>query len=1025
MVLRALGGSLAVPMLDALVPSLRAQSNSSNAIVLENQKPGTTAWQIGLPPYQLSNDTDQWIRGYASAASINQGDSITFNITVNPYNWKTGPVPFFIDVYRIGWYGGAGGRLMTHLGPFTGLQQPGGTAVNGVTTPGPSYDPTTGMIYCQWTGDGRGNGSYTLNTSQPTLSGTADWTSGIYLAMLTTSQMQYDPQTDPDHQSYIIFTIREDSRNSDIVFQQAVATYQAYNNYPDDDITGKSLYDGGSYGAPTTLGTQRAVKVSFDRPYTYSDHTGAGEFLKWELYFVRWLERNGYDVTYTTDVDVHAAGSRLINHKAVVIAGHAEYWSAEMRAAVESARDHGTSLGIFAANTMFNQIRFEPSPVTGVANRVIACYKDVSLDPVNMPSSPNYKPALTTVPWRVDPVNQPEQQTLGTMYSDYFTTPAMAFVVMNSVNPLYSGTGFMDGTAVPGILGYEMDSQFPNYPYPAAIPGTYLNLSASPYNGENGPNISHSSIYQAAKGPGAWVFNAGSIYWSLALDNYTPPAVVKTGSVPAPSAGIQQLTANFLSVAVTGAVGPAAPTALTAATVSTVSINLAWTNNAPDATALLVERSTDNANFAQIAILGAVTAGYADTGLAVNTLYYYRVRAQSALGTSLYSGAASAATSQVAPAAPSSLGATSNSATAVNLTWTNNAPDATAILVERSPDNVAFVQIGSLSGTAAVFTDTGLTVSTSYYYRVRARNAHGTSGYSNVASASTTNGAPAAPTSLAAITSSTSTIDLTWLNNATDASAMAVERSTDNVTFVQVTFVAGDAVSYTSGGLDQNTTYYFRVRAHNWLGESAYSNVAAAITFGPPAPPLALMAKASDAGVVTLAWTNAGSGATAILIELSVDNITFTQIASAAPSPSAYTVTGLAPGTTYYYRVRAQNDQGVSPYSNVADAETRGTPAPPSAPRNVCAGQSSIAPSTQVNVYWDGNSNNETAFLVFRSLDKLTFTQVASVPANTTEYDDPGLTPGTQYFYYVVATNAAGNSAPSNTDSTITAMAPA
>jgi phosphodiesterase/alkaline phosphatase D-like protein len=162
--------------------------------------------------------------------------------------------------------------------------------------------------------------------------------------------------------------------------------------------------------------------------------------------------------------------------------------------------------------------------------------------------------------------------------------------------------------------------------------------------------------------------------------------------------------------------------------------------------------------------------------------------------------------------------------------------------------------------------------------------------------------------------------------------------------------------------------------------------------------------------------------ATAILTELSVDNITFSQIGSTASSASTYTVTGLAPGTTYYYRVRAQNAQGVSPYSNIADTETPGTPAPPG---NAAAGQSSTAPSTQVNVYWDDNSNNEAALLVFRSLDNLTFSQMASVPANTTEYDDPGLTSGTQYFYYVVATNASGTSAPSNTDSTITAIAAA
>ncbi len=77
------------------------------------------------------------------------------------------------------------------------------------------------------------------------------------------------------------------------MFQQSVTTYQAYNNYPADGSTGKSLYDGGSYGSVTALGTRRAVKVSFDRPYSYTDYTGcAGELLHYDIYMIRWLERN-------------------------------------------------------------------------------------------------------------------------------------------------------------------------------------------------------------------------------------------------------------------------------------------------------------------------------------------------------------------------------------------------------------------------------------------------------------------------------------------------------------------------------------------------------------------------------------------------------------------------------------------------------------------------------------------------------------------------------------------------------------
>jgi hypothetical protein len=1007
-------------MLDGAIPGLKAQTGGGNAIVAENQKPGTTAWQLG-PPYLVSNDTDQWIRGYASAVSINKGGSITFFITVNPLNWKAPPVQFYIDFYRVGWYGGAGGRLMLHLGPFTGVQQPGGTAVGGVTTPGPYYDPATGLIACQWTGDGAGNGSYTLDTSKPTLSGSADWTSGIYLAVLTTSQMQYGPDIDPDSQSYIIFALREDSRASDLIFQQAVATYQAYNHYPDDRTSGKNLYDDDSFGPETSLGTRRAVKVCFDRPYTYSDHTGAGEFLKWELYFVRWLERNGYDVSYTTDVDVHANGVQLQNHKAVIIAGHSEYWSNEMRTALENARDSGTSIGIFGANTLYNQIRFEPSPLTGVANRVIVCYKEATLDPVNQPSSPNYNPALTTLPWRSSPVNRPEQETVGTMYVDYFpaTNPAAAYIVTNASHPLYAGTGFANNASIPGILGYEMDGQFPGSPFPDARSGSYALLSSSPFNGQNAPGIANSSIYQAAAGPGAWVFNAGSIYWSMGMDSYTPPSGVHTGSVPFPSTGIQQFVANFLSLAVTGVIGPAAPANLTASAGSASSIDLSWTNHEANANTIVMERSLDNVSFAQIATLSPTATSYSDAGLPLNSIYYYRMQAQNAAGSSLYSNVATGATTQTPPGVPSNLQAVTASTTAINLSWTNAAGGgATAVLVERSADNITFAQIASLAASAMVYVDSGLTVNTLYYYRVRAHNTQGESAYSNTANAQTASGAPAAPTNLTAVAASTSSINLTWTNNATDASAMAVEISTDNVTFVQQTFVPGDATSYTSTGLNPVTQYFYRVRAHNYLGESAYSNVATATTVGVPATPTNLTATTASGNSINLAWVNNGTNAAAVLVEQSFDGTSFTQIGSLAGTAAAYTATSLADSTTYYYRVRAQNAQGTSNYSNVASATIPGIPA---APSNVRAGQSSASPSTGINVYWNDNSNSEDGFQVFRSLDGVTFSQIASIGSDVTEYDDAGLTPGTQYFYNVKAYNGSGLSAASNTDSTFTA----
>jgi hypothetical protein len=721
-------------------------ASAQNSIQLENQKPGTSAWQIGLYPYVNSNDTDQWIRGYADQTSINKGERITFNVTVNPYSWKTGVPQYTIDVYRVGWYGGLGGRLMKHLGPFQGVQQPGGTSSGGITSPGCPYDSLTGMIACQWGGDGAGNGSYMLDTAlPPDGSATADWTSGIYVALLTTNQVQYptgcgvngtDP-CDPDHQSYIIFVIREDGRISDILFQQAVATYQAYNNYPDDRQTGKSLYDSGSYGPQTDLGTQRAVKVSFDRPYTYADHTGAGDFLHWELYFVRWLERNGYDVTYTTDVDTHANGGALLNHKAALSVGHAEYWSAEMRQAFESARDKGVSLGFFGANAVYTQIRFEPS-ASNAANRVIVCYKDANLDAVADRS-------LTTVPFRYAPVSRPEQQLLGVMYDDYFDAEAQpqSYVVQNSANWIYANTGFVNGSAVPGILGYEIDRFFPDAPYPYSVPGTYALVSKSPFtNIEGSSGISNSSIYQSydpAKGTaGGWVFGAGTIDWSFALDSYLPPAGINTRAFPAPNAGAQTTTSNILNRFLIARPAGAPLNLIVVNAINNggkLKINLAWTNGTTNQTGFDVERSSNGGGtYTQIGTAGANATTFSDTKATVGTTYYYRVAAFNLGGNGNYSNVAVYDSSLTMP---SGLTAKALSSSQIGLTWNDNSSDETGFAIQRSLDGVSFSTVTTVPANSKSYTDTGLVKNTKYYYRVQSFNNLASSSYSNIASATT------------------------------------------------------------------------------------------------------------------------------------------------------------------------------------------------------------------------------------------------------------------------------------------------
>jgi hypothetical protein len=326
------------------------------------------------------------------------------------------------------------------------------------------------------------------------------------------------------------------------------------------------------------------------------------------------------------------------------------------------------------------------------------------------------------------------------MYDDYFDAeaPAQAYVVQNSGNWVYAGTGFTSGSSVPGILGYELDRQFSEYSFPSAVPGTYTLLSRSPFTGVDGSGISNSSIYQASDGPGAWVFAAGTIDWSWALDAYVPPAGINTRAVAAPNTGIQQTTANILNRFITPV--PANPTNLTATGTTSnggkLKINLAWTDNANNETGFLVERSLDKGTFAQIGSTAANVTSYSDTTAVSGTIYNYRVAAYNVGGNSGYSNTAVAGASS-APAAPSKLSAAAVSTSKINLAWQDNSTNENGFAIERSLDGANFSPPITVGANAPGYTDTGLSSNTRYYYRVRSFIGTVFSAYSNTSFATT------------------------------------------------------------------------------------------------------------------------------------------------------------------------------------------------------------------------------------------------------------------------------------------------
>src|SRR5207253_1303544 len=276
---------------------------------------------------------------------------------------------FTIAFYRMGWYGGLGGRLMLQTGAISGMHNP----------VCPVVDASTLLIACNWAP------SYTLTV--PT-----SWTDGVYLAVLSSST---------GYQNYVPFVVRDDSRQAGVLYQQPTNTYEAYNNWG-----GKSLYTFNS------TGSTRAYKVSYDRPYAAD---GSADYFGWEVYTVQWLEQKGYDVTYGTDVDTQTNPNRLRSVRAVIVPGHSEYWTKGMYDAAQTARDGGVNLAFLGSNDVYWQARLEASG-GGAANRVLVCYKtNESPNPSDPMASSN--PSLTTTQWREPPVNRPEQVLLGVQFT--------------------------------------------------------------------------------------------------------------------------------------------------------------------------------------------------------------------------------------------------------------------------------------------------------------------------------------------------------------------------------------------------------------------------------------------------------------------------------------------------------------------------------------------------------------------------------------------------------------------------------
>lgn len=471
-----------------LTTSASAQPGSRNSIAEENGRRGTTDWQLTYTRVDpKTRYRSPYIEGYASHASIRAGETLELMVSTNPAG------PFVVDIYRMGYYGGTGGRHMLHLGPFDGVVQ---------------ADPPVGeqrVRECAWEASAR-------------IAIPQEWLSGVYLAKLSLTGERY--------QSYAIFIVR-DSRNTDLLFQCSDNTWQAYNRWPDQF----SLYDDGE--SPWAL--KGGVRVSYDRPYgKYCQildaplSQGSGEFLLWEFPFAYWLEREGYDVSYCSNTDIHSDLDCILRAKALLSVGHDEYWSLEQFNHVKTAVDRGVNVGFFSGNTCCFVAPFG-------ASKAGRPYRTIT-------RAGRYGGLMEAEIGRMGPFPMEgpnEAELIGARTVSPFNG-SDDWVIADASAWIFEGTNLEKGDRIPGLVGWEFHGD------PARIPGLQIVAEGDAFN--TGGESAH---WTATLYPGEndnWVFNASTIWWAQGLSDppgHQPP-YAHYGRPHGPDARVQRITKNIL-----------------------------------------------------------------------------------------------------------------------------------------------------------------------------------------------------------------------------------------------------------------------------------------------------------------------------------------------------------------------------------------------------------------------------------------------------------------------------------------------
>lgn len=466
---------------------------------------------------------------------------------------------------------------------------------------------------------------------------------------------------------------------------------------------------------------------------------------------------------------------------------------------------------------------------------------------------------------------------------------------------------------------------------------------------------------------------------------------------------------------------PSVPTGLSATGASATRIDLTWlpSGGAPPITYDL-QRRTPPADFAGAPLAtGLETTNFADGTATADASYAYRVRAVGPGGTSDWSAEVSGDVLLDPPGTPGPISATLPATTIVRLAWGAASGRVDAYDVERRTPPAAFTPLLSLSGVQTGMDDSDVLENTTYEYRVAARNRGGRSNFTAAASVQTGVFPPNAPLGLTATAVRAGEIELSWTDNSTNEDGFELQRAPGGGgAFTSLATLIPNATAFTDTKLPDLTPYRYRIRAFRGSVGSEFSTEASATTLGRvPAAPTNLTAVALTPGSVRLAWQDNASNEVSFRIERQANLLWVTQ---AEPSANVTTLdlTGLAPATTYTFRIFAVNGVGDSDPSNEVEVQT--PPDTPDAPSDLLAVETLY---NRVRLTWQDNSANEQGFEL-RRIGGPGAPVTFQLGADDNDYDDTSVASRTAYTYEVRAFSGISFSAFSAPIGVTTPIAP-